>query len=153
MTEIPLLTIFYAIVLLVLALALILLYRLKNPRIISYPWPSPPPSSSSAPNKVILAGSFNPPHKGHLAMVEYLAQCHKEVILVVGVNPKKSYKVSPQARAELLERMVKPLPVQPGGSIRVAGAWCSLCFKYSGGFVSCSNRIQWNLKKLLSRNM
>ena len=119
MTELPLLTIFYAIIILILSLALILLYRLKNPRIISYPWPSPPPSAS---NKVIFAGSFNPPHKGHLAMVEYLAQCHKEVILVVGVNPKKTYKVSPQVRAEMLERMVKPLPVQPGGSIRVAGA-------------------------------
>lgn len=41
------------------------------PEVIPYPWPR----SVREKNKTVaLAGSFNPPHKGHVAMLLYLAQ-------------------------------------------------------------------------------
>lgn len=55
---------------------------------------------------VLLAGSFNPPHIGHLALLRNLSRRHKKVIAVIGVNPSKTYSVSPQQRVELLQAMV-----------------------------------------------
>ena len=126
-----------AVLFIPLLLAAVLFYRLTKPKIVSYPWPRRPNNSESSPlllpQTVILAGSFNPPHRGHLAMVEYLAQRYSEVVLVVGVNPQKTYAVSPQQRKELLEKMTASLSSRTttavtAGSIRVAGAFL---------FVSC----------------
>ena len=48
---------------------------------------------------VVMAGSFNPPHNGHLAsraILEYLSKRYgQEVIVVIGVNLTKKYLVSP----------------------------------------------------------
>ena len=44
------------------------------PTVISYPWPGPSLWGKNDKNlTVVLAGSFNPPHKGHLAMIQYLS--------------------------------------------------------------------------------
>jgi hypothetical protein len=43
------------------------------PPIISYPW-QPSTSAHERQQVVVLAGSFNPPHNGHLAMLEYLSK-------------------------------------------------------------------------------
>mmetsp|Transcript_53870 Transcript_53870/g.104219 ORF Transcript_53870/g.104219 Transcript_53870/m.104219 type:complete len:218 (+) Transcript_53870:51-704(+) len=56
---------------------------------------------------VIFAGSFNPPHAGHAEVISFLAASHKQVHLVIGVNPKKTYPVSGEARKEILEHMVQ----------------------------------------------
>jgi len=40
------------------------------PIIITYPWQN----TEKEERVVILAGSYNPPHRGHLAMLEYLAK-------------------------------------------------------------------------------
>jgi len=56
---------------------------------------------------VIFAGSFNPPHHGHLAMLVYLAERFGQVIAVVGVNKNKTYNVSPEFRARLITKMIK----------------------------------------------
>eukprot|EP00979_Chaetoceros_neogracilis_P011037 scaffold2667_cov218-Chaetoceros_neogracile.AAC.4 len=50
--------------------------------------------------------SFNPPHNGHIAMIKYLANTYENVILVIGMNPNKVYKVSPQTRADILHKMI-----------------------------------------------
>jgi cytochrome b561 len=45
------------------------------PTIIRYPWPKQAQQGARDKNiTVALAGSFNPPHKGHLAMILYLAE-------------------------------------------------------------------------------
>jgi hypothetical protein len=45
------------------------------PTIIRYPWPKQSQRGARDKNlTVVLAGSFNPPHKGHLAMILYLAE-------------------------------------------------------------------------------
>jgi hypothetical protein len=45
------------------------------PRVISYPWPS---NQGNDPQEkkmtVVLAGSYNPPHLGHLAMLTHLSE-------------------------------------------------------------------------------
>ena len=41
-----------------------------SPPVLTYPWKEPGAENCT----VILAGSYNPPHFGHLAMLEYLSQ-------------------------------------------------------------------------------
>jgi len=82
--------------------ALTLIYRIVFPTILTYPW-----SNASKKNQtVVFAGSFNPPHNGHIAMIEHLAKTYTNVILVIGMNPNKVYKVSPQTRADILHKMI-----------------------------------------------
>jgi cytidyltransferase-like protein len=107
-----------AISLAILVPTIILTYRLLHPTIIKYPWPK-----NEAQNlTIVFAGSFNPPHNGHLSMVKYLADKYKEVILVIGMNPNKKYKVLPSARAEMLERMVASLGLDKS-RVRVKGEY------------------------------
>jgi hypothetical protein len=59
----------------------ILAYRVAFPTVLSFPWRSalPPSEKNSRRRKeerrttVVFAGSFNPPHWGHLVMIRYLA--------------------------------------------------------------------------------
>ncbi len=109
----------------ILAPALYLFYQLNHPTILAFPWSS---SSSSDRRKrkdknikVVFAGSFNPPHNGHLGMVEYLASRYKEVVVVIGVNPNKTYAVTPEQRAEILTKMIKTLNLGDDCSARVEG--------------------------------
>jgi len=83
------------------------------PTILSYPWPTSSDYKSQKRDKkmtVVLAGSFNPVHLGHLAMLRYLAERYGKVIVVVGMNPNKKYPVSPYHRAELIRKMLKDTP-------------------------------------------
>jgi len=57
--------------------ALSLILPIIQPKIIEYPWKLPTSPRARAKDKqklVILAGSYNPPHNGHLAMLEYLSE-------------------------------------------------------------------------------
>jgi cytidyltransferase-like protein len=58
---------------------------------------------------VILAGSFNPPHKGHVAMLSHLSKRYQKVYAVIGFNPSKTYAVTPEQRSAVLKTMVEHL--------------------------------------------
>ena len=66
-------------------------------------------SSSRTPlpgSVAVFAGSFNPAHRGHLAVVEYLASTHAALHVVVGVNASKPLRGGAwelERRRELLE--------------------------------------------------
>jgi len=103
------LCLFTTLILVVAATAWLYL-RLYNPIVHPYPWKLAPTSAqrlSDKKKKVVLAGSYNPPHRGHVAMLEYLAERYGEVIAVVGMNPNKKYDVTPQQRADFIRTMVQ----------------------------------------------
>ena len=58
---------------------------------------------------VVLAGSFNPPHRGHMGMVEFLSGEHERVVVVVGFNPGKRYDVEPEVRRGIVGKMCEGL--------------------------------------------
>lgn len=49
----------------------ILVKPILFPTVIEFPWKDP---LNQEDDVVILAGSYNPPHLGHLAMLEYLSK-------------------------------------------------------------------------------
>jgi ABC-type molybdate transport system substrate-binding protein len=51
--------------------AFLLIRPILSPTIIAFPWKK---TESKEKITVILAGSYNPPHLGHLAMLNYLAE-------------------------------------------------------------------------------
>lgn len=73
-----------------------------------YPYPEPQATSGT----VVFAGSFNPPHMGHLEMLQHLSKRFTKVIAVIGANPKKTYPVSPYVRQALLDKMLASLGVE-----------------------------------------
>ena len=97
------------------------------PTVITYPWPKDSCSYRQQKREkdmtVVLAGSFNPPHHGHLVMMDYLteryvfqaippsyARRYGKLIVVVGKNPKKKYKVTPEQRRDLIRRLLNENP-------------------------------------------
>mmetsp|Transcript_15442 Transcript_15442/g.19593 ORF Transcript_15442/g.19593 Transcript_15442/m.19593 type:complete len:259 (+) Transcript_15442:103-879(+) len=99
--------------------ALSLLYQLFNPTILSFPWTSSFNKTKDKKTTVVFAGSFNPPHNGHLVMIQYLAMRYKEVIVVIGMNPNKTYLVQPETRADIVRKMVDTLELSQECNVRV----------------------------------
>ena len=56
----------------------ILVFRILFPTILSFPWcmssDNPRHRKREKDVTVVFAGSFNPPHLGHLVMIRYLAE-------------------------------------------------------------------------------
>ena len=124
-SEEPLTLIIHCVTVTILIVFSILLYHVLNPTVLKHPWPTQYKDKgghwdSDRDTSVVFAGSFNPPHNGHLVMIKYLARRYKEVHLVIGVNRKKTYKVSPMERADILKKMVGTLGLQDG-RVRVGG--------------------------------
>lgn len=92
-------------------------------RYVRYPYPEPRSRSGT----VVLAGSYNPPHLGHLEMLRYLSKAHERVVAVIGANPKKVYDVSPYQRQEILRAMIRELNL-PNVEVVV---WSSIIFVYA----------------------
>lgn len=93
--------------------AVTLVYPILVPPIHRYPWQLPTSYEEKQRDKkatVVIAGSYNPPHRGHLVMISYLAERYGKVLVVVGMNPNKKYAVTPNERANLLKTMLKSLP-------------------------------------------
>lgn len=86
----------------ILLITLILSYQVAFPKIVKHPWPSVLEKNKT----VVIAGSYNPPHNGHLAMIRYLASRYGVVHVVIGFNPNKIYDVSPEKRSQLLQLMI-----------------------------------------------
>jgi len=95
------------------------LYQYYNPVIITYPWEKQQRQEQDKQKIVVIAGSYNPPHQGHLVMIEYLASRYKKVLVAVGMNPNKRYAVSPATRAGILERMVQTLGATGSSNVKV----------------------------------
>jgi len=62
------------------------------------------------PRKAVYAGSFDPPHRGHLWMIENGAKLFDELIVTVGVNPSKKPVFTLEERVEMLRELTKNLP-------------------------------------------
>ena len=71
----------------------------------------------------IYAGSFDPPTKGHLWMIEQGAQLFDELVVVLGVNPDKKGFLTAQQRMDALRGMLAGGPA----NVRVE--------KMQGGFL------------------
>lgn len=59
---------------------------------------------------VLLPGSYDPPTKGHLSLIERAAREYGRVYAVAFVNPKKTYTFTPEERVEMLRLMAEHLP-------------------------------------------
>lgn len=124
-----------------LVLALFLLYVAYTvccPTIISHPYATSTSQTSDTPdtqalsiaasyNSCCLAGSYNPPHLGHLAMLTHLSKIHKTVYAIVGFNPSKHYPVSPQARLELLQKLIANAELKNVKAVLVSGLIWRYC--------------------------
>lgn len=100
---------------------LILLWPILSPSTLKYPWPKYLQKNDGR-DVVVLAGSYNPPHNGHLAMIQYLSERYAHVIAVIGFNPNKKYDVSAMDRAQLLEEMINTQKIGNGeNKVRVEG--------------------------------
>lgn len=97
----------YVALVFIVVLGGILVKPILFPSIIAFPWQDSDGTTQKLDETVILAGSYNPPHLGHLAMLQYLSRRYKRVIAVVGFNPNKKYLVSPEQRRSLLEKMIQ----------------------------------------------
>jgi hypothetical protein len=71
MTDTILSALLYAGLLCAIVAAVVLIQPILLPVIIEFPWEDKNVKESQT---VILAGSYNPPHRGHLAMLEYLSK-------------------------------------------------------------------------------
>merc|ERR1711915_858014 len=73
--------------------------------VINYPYP-PITKGTKIPKTVVQAGSFNPPHRGHIEILKYLSNTYEKVYIVIGLNPSKNYPVSPEDRASMLKDII-----------------------------------------------
>lgn len=83
--------------------------------------------SSVKGGKAVIAGSYNPPHLGHLEVIRIISQIHDEVHVVIGVNPAKTYAVSPYQRQELLRAMVRDMHLS---NVKIV-VWRGYIWKYA----------------------
>lgn len=71
-----------------------------------FPWPVNDRNFPSEAN-ICFAGSFDPPHPGHVAIIEYLSTQYREVHVYIANNPRKMYKVDSYNRRLMCELMAQ----------------------------------------------
>jgi pantetheine-phosphate adenylyltransferase len=58
----------------------------------------------------VYTGVFDPPHRGHLDMMQRGSRLFERLIVGVGINPEKKTLFTVEERVALLKEMLKPLP-------------------------------------------
>lgn len=58
--------------------------------------------------KVLVAGSFDPVTKGHMALIDYASAHFEQVFAVIFINAEKSYLFTKEERLALLEAACAP---------------------------------------------
>jgi len=96
-----------------LLLATVILYPLVTPTIETAGEVSMGDKTPADLGACVLAGSMDPPHLGHIALIRHLLRRgHRRVLVVIGVNPTKRYAVDPERRAALLRTMCATLGLE-----------------------------------------
>jgi pantetheine-phosphate adenylyltransferase len=74
------------------------------------PPPSPPPPPvTAAPATAIYAGSFDPPTKGHLDLIERASALFPRLVVAVGMHPTRKALFTVDERLGLLREITRPL--------------------------------------------
>ncbi len=60
-----------------------------------------------SPKRAVYAGSFDPPTRGHVWMIEQGAEIFHELVVAVGVNPEKKTAFTLEERLEMLRRSTR----------------------------------------------
>lgn len=60
--------------------------------------------------KALFAGSFHPPTKGHISVIERAAKLYDEVVVAIMVNAEKTYVISAEKRKKMLEACLAGVP-------------------------------------------
>ena len=60
--------------------------------------------------RVIMPGSYDPVTVGHVDVIRRAAQEYGSVSVVAFINPKKTYRFSPEERVEMLRLAVEDIP-------------------------------------------
>jgi pantetheine-phosphate adenylyltransferase len=60
--------------------------------------------------KAVYAGSFDPPTNGHVWMIKECAMLYDELVVAIGINPKKNPTFSVEERCEMLKGITKRYP-------------------------------------------
>jgi len=68
------------------------------------------PLSTSGMRTAVYAGSFDPPTKGHLWMIDRGLELFDRLIVSIGTNPHKTYQFSVEQRISLLKACIEPDP-------------------------------------------
>jgi pantetheine-phosphate adenylyltransferase len=71
---------------------------------------TPAPAPSTTPATAIYAGSFDPPTKGHLDVIERASSLFPKLIVAIGVHPTRSALFTLDERLALLREITRPLP-------------------------------------------
>merc|ERR1719436_991815 len=72
-----------------------------------FPWPVNNDRSLASEAKICFAGSFDPPHPGHIAIIEYLSTQFRQVHVYIANNPRKKYIVDSHHRLLMCEMMAQ----------------------------------------------
>lgn len=84
------------------------------------------PPKPKTTRRALYVGSFDPPTNGHVWVIEEASELFDEVIVGVGINPKKSYTLSMEERQNILEAIVQPL-----GNVKVKTLGTKLSAKFA----------------------
>jgi len=68
-------------------------------------------------SRVVYPGTFDPPHLGHLDIVERALGIFDEVVIAIAKNPRKHLLFTQEERLDMFRRMVEPF----GNRVRVKG--------------------------------
>ncbi|MCU0686351.1 MAG: pantetheine-phosphate adenylyltransferase [Polyangiaceae bacterium] len=67
------------------------------------------PAAAPGPTKAIYAGSFDPPTKGHLDLIERASALFPQLVVAVGVHPRRTALFSLEERLGLLRDITRTL--------------------------------------------